>query len=172
LADKANGNRTTVFFDHCTPLLDPCHDGCVRSNMTLCKHKLGFSADILCADDRMSFLGYSDQQVILYFLFLVKKRYSPEQLKGRSFLIVTNDAGFLKDARLEHNKPRSKNWKKPRLEFGEDERSVTAEGIRISVVFSNCDSCIRRKQRALRCVIDQLNSSFKQLQRKESKQRT
>lgn len=167
MAAQATAKRV-IFFDQCTPVLDTCHNGCARNEMTLCKHRLKYDAEVWKSDLRMGFLGYSDQQVILYFLFLIKQQFKQGNWDDTDFIIVTRDSAFLKDAQAEHEK-RRKNWKKPRLRFQDD--SVAAEGARIHVLTVDCQPCINRKQRELRCVIEDLNRKLTKLDRRRNKRR-
>lgn len=114
----------------------------------------------------MGYLGYSDQQVALFFRFLIRKKYPKEDLDQRLFIIATTDGKFVRDARQEHDKPR-KNWKKPRVKFDEEENIIVAEEVEIRIVRENCDSCVKRKTRAVRCMIDRLNTSWKEFQRQK-----
>lgn len=157
LPEKRDGNAVypVLFFDNCMPHLEECREGCQSDRSYYCKHRLKFEPEaIFHADGRQNFLGYSDQQVVLYFLFLIKQKYGRADLSNRRFIIVTKDELFLHDARAEHSKPR-KNWKKPRLEFNNE--YVKAEGMKIHVRPVDCAKCVKAGTKEIRCAINQLN---------------
>jgi hypothetical protein len=148
-----------LFFDECVKPPTACAKGCEENDKLACKHRLDFTAEILGVDDYIRFMRFSDRQIILHCLSMIRGDNAMQiAAKSGKFFIVTRDKTFLKDAQKISGSPKRNHKNFPTLGFGPD--LVECNGFKIKILEINCPSRsdICRDTDDTRCAICRLNN--------------
>ena len=91
--------------------MNPCHPSCKNNELTLCRHRFNFNADILYCNNKKfryydsklkRFKGWQDARILNYFLNYVRGKLDT-RLVSKSIIavIITKDKDFIEDAKIE-----------------------------------------------------------------------